>query len=254
VSDRGQYYAFGTALLVVAGIAVAVNAALFSGAFAAHHPYSFWTSPAMWVAYALGLVAVVLFGAGVRGLPFPPWRTAQFPNLEIEVQRSRIERDSHDLWLAFRLRITNREPDRAASLRFTWRGRVRPGHLLDIHPRGEEWGETPFVRATGDPPIGFPTDWLPEPVNVAPLSSAGGLYVAKVSQIWLVGLVDPPDNSLLVEDHTSGCAVAVPAQTGVFTRSNWVTLSRNPRGVWVVYPASGGAVDDANPGAGSESS
>lgn len=239
MSDQGRYFTFGTAVLVMAGIVVAINAALYDGAVAADRAYAFWASPAMWVAYVLAVIAALLFIAGVRGTAFPPWKRVAFPELEIEVGRVNAQdTPAHKTaWQAFHLRVTNRDNDQTASLSFLWRGKLKAGHMQHLHPRGEDWGETLYVvpGSSAEPPAGFPTGWLTAPLNVPPRQSMGGIYVAAVDRFWLDGLAQPVDVSLLVEDHTSMQAVAIPARIGLYNRANWRTLTRDDRGYWTVY-------------------
>jgi hypothetical protein len=188
MSDRDQYFTFGTAVLVVAGIFVAISAALYAGAVAEHRPYSLWANPAMFPTYGLVVVGVVLLIFGATGRALPPWKRTAFPDLEIDVEGHGFRRDAEDnLWLSFRLRITNRELERNASLTIRWRGRLVPGHLQRLNPRRLDWGETPFVAPSGEPPPDFPTEWLIFPLDVLPQRSRGGIYVTRVARDWADG-------------------------------------------------------------------
>lgn len=169
MSDRDQYVALSTAILVVAGIAVAVDAALYGGAVSQHQPYHFWTGPAMIVSYVLGVLAVLLFAAALARKPLPPWKHPKFPRLRIDVEHTQTVTDAKgDTWMAFDLVVSNDEPDQHASLTFAWRGKLRPGYRRSSNPYGEDWGETPFAKPHGEPPDDFPTEWLTSPLNVPP--------------------------------------------------------------------------------------
>ena len=79
-------------------------------------------------------------------------------------------------------------------------------------------------------PVGRGYRWLAFPLNVLAQHSVGGVYVAKVDKVWKDGLVAPAEASLLVEDHNSRLAVAVPGFIGTYDRTNWTVPRKNDRG------------------------
>ena len=58
-------------------------------------------------------------------------------------------------------------------------------------------------------------------------------------------MAQPQEHSLLVEDHNSNSAVAIPITTGgLFHAGNWTPLKRDPGGYWTIYPAKDGTEQD----------
>lgn len=202
----------------------------------------------MWFAYVLVGIAAALVWLGLIDRSFPPWKRIQFPDLEIEFNRTLMNAkdDNEAVWLAYTLRITNRERTQPANLGIYYRGKVAPGELRNIHPRREDWGETPFTIPDGTPPQGFPTDWLAPTVNILPQHTASGYYVAKLKKYWWGALVEPREESLLIVDHVSERAVFVPARIGrgPYNSANWGIPTKDSAGCWTVYLPSA-ATDEA---------
>lgn len=246
VTRRSDYFALGTGFLVVIGVLVSLNGNFYNASQAAHpvRIYSFWTAPEMDACYILLPMAFYCFIAGFLNLNFPPWVRPGFPNLEIDINR--IQHRGHpvgdrsDLWIALYLRIGSREADRNASISLHYRAKLNPDT-----ERGQKFGETLFLGDIHkEGPDDFPTEWLAQPLNIVPQHSYGGYYVARVDSMWRSLMVEPYEESLLIEDHNSDRAVAIPITTGGrFHSGNWVTLEKDDNGYWTIYPA----LEDSEP-------
>jgi hypothetical protein len=240
VGQRSDYFSLSAAALVVAAAVSGISANFYTVAQTTKAPYSLWTSSGMIVAYVLTAVAVLLIWLGATNRPFPPWKQIRFPNLSVDVRQIQANaKDPKALWLAFGLAITNHETTQSANLTIYYRARVASGKLRSIHPKGEDWGETPFVSPGDDPPpIGFPSDWLGWTVNILPQHTASGYYVAKLDNYWREALINPAEESLLIQDLVSSRAIFVPAHIGKgpYDSSNWGIPTKDPSGFWTVYP------------------
>jgi hypothetical protein len=241
---------------VVAAAISGISATFFGVAQAENKSYSLWTSPGMIVTYVLVAAAVALIWLGATNRPFPPWREIPFPYLDIEVRGINYNRKDPTgaVWVGYRLAITNHEPGQTASLAIAYRGKVASGQLRNINPKGEDWGETPFVDPKGTPPPDFPNanDWFPDTLNVRPQHTETGYYVVKLDSWWVEAMTKPTDDSLLIVDRISTRAIYVPARLvkGSYNPSNWLFPTKDADGFWTVYPT----IDDENSGDGIPSS
>jgi hypothetical protein len=236
MSRRTDYFAFGTAILVVAGVFAAIGQGLDQIAASTFQSYSLWTCWPFVVAYVLFAIAVGLFVLGFVGAPFPFWKTPKFPNIEIEINQVSFRGDPPgerpDHWIAFWLRITSFEDDQTASVSFRYRAK------LDWqYEYGRLFGETVFSGDKTEPPNGVPTEWLADPLNVLPQHSYGGSIVVKLENVWATMRAIPIEESLLVQDHNSRQAVVIPAEIGTYDSASWKPATKDKKGYWTVYPA-----------------
>jgi hypothetical protein len=231
---RSDVLTLGAAILVIAGFFLGVDGSLYQGALTDHQAYSFWTAWPIIGSYALVVAAGWLIVSALRGWPIPPWQGATFPDLEIEINGCGIytvPSEHPDGWLVFSLRITNRESDQIASLTIRYRGK------FGDNKKGLQFGETIFTAPKGDPPEKVPADWLSFPLNVLPQHSVGGNYVALLSWSDRTNLEVPSQGVLLIEDHTSGRAITVPAkELRINNSANWTPLEKDPSGYFTVFP------------------
>jgi hypothetical protein len=248
MSERSDYFSLAAVVLVVASAVIAITTTLYAVAHAQNKPFSLWTSGGMIFAYVLALLALALVWLGLTDRPFPPWKRLKFPDLAISVIGYEAKTgDPKEVWLAYRLRVTNREKRQPANLTISYRAKVKSDELRHLNPRGEDWGETPFVSPSGTPPNDFPTDWLAETVNIQPQHTAVGYYVAMLEKFWWDNRSDPIEESLLIEDHVSNLAIYIPAalRGRPITSSEWDTPVKDSAGWWTIYPPSASAAPNS---------
>jgi hypothetical protein len=252
MSQRSDYFSLAAVILVIGTSITAINSTFYAAAEAQNKPFSFWNSGGMYFAYVLLILAVALVWFGLNDRPFPPWKKMKFPNIEIEITglQQVVAPETGSVWRAYMLRVTNHERSQTASLSISYRGKIAAGEMTGAHPRGENWGETVFIRPKGDPPDGFPiTNWLSIPFNVRPQHSDGGLYVAMLEKSWWDALSVPREDSLLIEDYVSGKAVFIPGSTtgGPFTSQTWEIPHKDAGDYWTIYPAEPVAAEPSEP-------
>lgn len=236
MSDRNNYFTLAAAFLVLAGIGVTVNTALFDSPTASASHYHFWTSGPMVAAYVLAGIAAGLFWCGLRDYRFPRRKNWPFPDLSIRIEHGKFvgfppgRRD--DLWIYLYFKINNRERERNASLEIDYRAKLDHGY-----ENGRKFGELVFFASPFEGvPADFPTTQLAQPLDVLPQRSESGARVFHVDKGWASLMESPVQHCILIEDRISGKAIRLPATTGNFASTDWVEVPKDGDGTFTVYP------------------